>query len=413
MAIGSNFVRRTPATLADLAQQYLAQPLPDISGIFQPVVDTPSPDIKLPIEETTPGITPQLLQSMGGDDFSVYNPDPNRIRTKDQYSPYAYRQAVERNLIGSGDSQFDINKYGTGYSSATEAQKFMDNYPDYYEGPQLTGIPGLIATYAKNSLPGRIIGGVANIANDILPVNRRAIIENEALGSGIILDDIGRIVQGSGDYNTGANVMAGYNLSQVTPETIQKRRDMINEKMKDPKQKAARLKALDDFEEMMFGTKGIKSKADLVFDDKSLQKDPTYQTLDELVAAGLAEGDDDDDDFSIEEFIAATNPNAIPTGITTASFPGVGLNRRNIVDIQDTKERIDRARERERQRAAEAAFAAAGGDRQQQAMQRARDQQAIDAANRAYRDDPGSYSGSYDPKDDTSYNDPFDPGGGE
>ena len=34
--------------------------------------------------------------------------------------------------------------------------------------------------------------------------------------------------------------------------------------------------------------------------------------------------------------------------------------------------------------------------------------------NTAYRDDIGdSYSGSYDASDDTSYSDPFDPGGGE
>ena len=65
------------------------------------------------------------------------------------------------------------------------------------------------------------------------------------------------------------------------------------------------------------------------------------------------------------------------------------------------------------QRKSEAAAAAAGGDRQRQAMQRAADQARIDAANRQYRDDPSSYSGSYDAKDDTSYSDPFDPGGGE
>ena len=57
--------------------------------------------------------------------FSVYNPDPNRTRNIDQYRPFNYRQANERNLIGSADSQFDINKYGTGFRSETEAQKFM------------------------------------------------------------------------------------------------------------------------------------------------------------------------------------------------------------------------------------------------------------------------------------------------
>jgi hypothetical protein len=100
------------------------------------------------------------------------------------------------------------------------------------------------------------------------------------------------------------------------------------------------------------------------------------------------------------------------TGITSIKRPNIIQD----IGIQSIKDNIERGRERERQRAAEAAFAAAGGDRQQQAMQRARDQQTIDAANRAFRDDPGakSYSGGERTRgDDTSYSDPFDPGGGE
>jgi len=69
----------------------------------------------------------------GGDNFSVYNPDPNTISNQD-YDPFPYRQAAEMNLIGSGDSQFDINKYGTGFRTKTEANKFMDMYPEYYRG---------------------------------------------------------------------------------------------------------------------------------------------------------------------------------------------------------------------------------------------------------------------------------------
>jgi len=63
--------------------------------------------------------------------------------------------------------------------------------------------------------------------------------------------------------------------------------------------------------------------------------------------------------------------------------------------------------------AQEAAFAGAGGNRAAQDRQRKIDAATIAAANRQYRDDPGSYSGSYDARDDTSYSDPFDPGGGE
>ena len=67
-------------------------------------------------------------------------------------------------------------------------------------------------------------------------------------------------------------------------------------------------------------------------------------------------------------------------------------------------------------RAAEAQFAGAGGDRAAQAAQKARDEARVD---RAYREDTGGSAGSYAPgggsgvQSDGSYNDPFDPGGGE
>ena len=108
------------ATLFDLAQQYLNRALPETFkydrtpriGIPTPV---PGPIVPEPIKKLLP------VQS-GSDNFSVYNPDPNRTRTSDQYSPYNYRQASERNLIGDF------------YSSGTEAQKLMDSYPEYYTG---------------------------------------------------------------------------------------------------------------------------------------------------------------------------------------------------------------------------------------------------------------------------------------
>jgi len=69
---------------------------------------------------------------------------------------------------------------------------------------------------------------------------------------------------------------------------------------------------------------------------------------------------------------------------------------------------------RELRNAQEAAFAGAGGNRAAQDAQRRADEATVAQANRQYRDDPGSYSGGEStPGDDTSYNDPFDPGGGE
>ena len=321
------------ATLADLARQYLNQALPDISGIFQPITDTPVEET--PVEETVSGITPQLLQQTGKDDFSVYNPDPNRVRT--DYSPYDYRQAMAKSGVG----------IPSGILSNSE----------FLYGPKsnLSGLLNFVPFIGPMKRGAEFIGG---ILDPYLPVNQRAIMENEARGMGILTDDIGRIVQGSGDYNTGANVMAGYNLSQVTPETIQKRRDMINEKMKDPEQKAARLKALDEFQEMMFGTTGIKTRTGAIADQKLRDKGLTPLT--DQIAMNQAKSDfqqlvdeGEEEQDIIEKIIEAQKTGMIIPGITTATFPGMGLNRRDIIQdigIQNVRDAIDRGRERERQR---------------------------------------------------------------
>ena len=169
---------------------YLNQALPDISGILNAVQPDTPPVIKKPVAPD-PGLTPEQLallypQNVGGDNFSVYNPDPTRVIT--DYSPYALRRAEERDLIGEGNSQFDINNPGLGFRSETEMNKFMDMYPEYYQGEQLEGIPGLISGYVERSLPVQLLSGVT----EMLPINERAILENQARGLGIYTDDIGR-----------------------------------------------------------------------------------------------------------------------------------------------------------------------------------------------------------------------------
>lgn len=247
------------ASLYDLAMQYLGQSLPDISGIFN---TSQAQNIVAPQEEeVVDGVTEELLYPQnvqrGGDNFNVYNPDMTQIRT--DYSPYSFRRAQERDFIG------DL------YSSETEMNKLMSMYPEYYQGKQLTGIPGAIAAYAKNSLPGRILGGVANIASDILPVNRRAILENQARGLGIYTDNIGRVVAGPGDINTAQNIMAGYNLAKIDADTFAKRRNMINKYMKDKAQKEAKLKALAEAEALILGD--AKDRTTKVIRDKNIEKD--------------------------------------------------------------------------------------------------------------------------------------------
>jgi len=253
---------------------YLNQGLPDIyQSITQPS-NTTIDDESTSSDDLNKTVAPIIQATRGGGgDFSVYNPDPTRTRTSDQYSPYAYNRAMR-----------DTGKFG---------QTVGPNPNLFYPTP-LTGIPGAIASYAKNSLVGKGLGALGNM----MPINQRAILENELLGQGFQLNDIGQIVSSGGDINTAENIMAGYNASKITADTFQKRRDMINEKMKDPVQKAAKLKALDEAEAKILGIATDKTTS--IFDAKSLAKDPTYQSFDDLVAAGLLAGDDDDDDYEFD-----------------------------------------------------------------------------------------------------------------
>ena len=121
-----------------------------------------------------------------------------------------------------------VDQYDPNYSSITEAQKFMDNYPDYYgvpSGVPEEGIPGAIKNYMQNSLLGRGFGMAKDFLGRVMPINERAIMENEARGAGIFTDDIGRIV--TDDYNTAGGIMAGYNLNKIDAGTFDKRRGTI------------------------------------------------------------------------------------------------------------------------------------------------------------------------------------------
>ena len=121
-----------------------------------------------------------------------------------------------------------IDPYDPRYSSVTEANKFMDNYPDYYgvpSGVPEEGIPGAIKSYMQNSLLGKGVGMVTDFLGRVMPINERAIMENEARGAGIFTDDIGRIV--TDDYNTAGGIMAGYNLNKIDEGTFGKRRGTI------------------------------------------------------------------------------------------------------------------------------------------------------------------------------------------
>ena len=111
----------------------------------------------------------------------------------------------------------------------------MDNYPDYYQEPKPTGIAKVLGT-AVDYLPG--IGGLkkgidflGNTLGPMFPVNKRFNLENQLLGSGIMLDDIGRIV--TDNYNTPEGIMAGYNAAKLTDKSFDKRTSNISKSLKE------------------------------------------------------------------------------------------------------------------------------------------------------------------------------------
>jgi len=138
------------------------------------------------------------------------------VNYRTDYRPnYEYRRGVD----------YDPNL------SATANQKQFDMYQDYYNEPAPTGLAKGINT-ALNYVPyiGAIKRGAEFLGNTLggfLPVNQRAIMENELRGAGVYTDDIGRIVAGPDGYNTAEGIMAGYNANQMTDKTFSKRTDTI------------------------------------------------------------------------------------------------------------------------------------------------------------------------------------------
>ena len=258
---------------------YLNQGLPDIyQSITQPSItpinfdeSTSSDDLN---KTVAPIIQATRSEGGGGDSYSVYNPDPTRTRTSDEYNPYAYNRAMR-----------DTKTFG----------QTVGPNPDLFYPSPLTGIPGAAANFLQNSLIGKGLDYLGNI----MPINKRAILENELLGQGIRINDMGQIVSSGGDINTAENIMAGYNASKITADTFQKRRDMINEKMKDPVQKAAKLKALDEAEARILGT--ATDRANMITEQRLIEKDPSLAGPDYLRNSfNFLSAEEEDDDYDYD-----------------------------------------------------------------------------------------------------------------
>jgi hypothetical protein len=291
------------ASLYDLAMQYLNQSLPKTfkyDRTNQPGIPTPV----LPVQPTEPIKKLLPVQGGGGDGYSVYNPDPNRTRDESNYNPRTYNKVMR-----------DTDKFG---------ETVMPN-PDLYYTKELEGIPGMVQGYMKNSLPGRLIGNAVSGLESLLPVNQRAILENELLGQGFQLNDIGQFVSDGGDAykEDGSNIMAGYNAAKVTRQTFDKRRAKAKENMT-PEGFEKFNKALTAAEDKFFGG---SAKATTVFNDKLKQKDiddgfindqiPTYD--EEIKTSTYLE---DDEDNILDDILDYTNKNIYNTdSIYTQTAP--------------------------------------------------------------------------------------------
>jgi hypothetical protein len=242
----------------------------------------------------------------GGDGFSVYNPDPNRTRNESNYNERPYKSTVYNNAFPMmGDP---MANQATGALNADGLMSYPGDKPP-------TGLEKLIGM-----LPGQqVLKGITNM----LPVNRTGILQNELLGAGFQLNDIGQIV---GDPRTVEGVMAGLNSSRMDAGSFDKKSAGIESTLSDKyglskgeidsikagnitdaiKDKAYNktMGTTSNLVQDLYNTKIAKDKfldvidkTETIFDDKSLAKDPSYKSLDEKIKEGLLEGDDDDDEF--------------------------------------------------------------------------------------------------------------------
>ena len=192
----------------------------------------------------------------GNNGFSVYNADPNTITN------------MNPNMNALQDARYDnelsyVGKTLPGdsnplYSTNTAAMKNMEMYPGYYgidtigdrfeldkKGQLVMDDKGNYKRKNQPSKAAELIGKGINLipgmglvkagatfigdfANRYLPVNRRAIMENQLGVDGVMVNDIGQIVVGQGrEYNTPEGIMAGYNVSAMDDETFTGRQDVM------------------------------------------------------------------------------------------------------------------------------------------------------------------------------------------
>ena len=219
----------------------------------------------LPIAPVPPpasgGITNTNAFNNSGNDFSVYNPDPNSIVNRnyneDPYKSYLYKDRFP--MMGD-----PVANQATGALNADGLMSYAGDKPQSKFQEMLSKgisfIPGV--GMAKKGL---------DALSNMLPPNRRAIMENELSGQGIMVNDIGQIVgDGGAAYKEdGSNIMAGYNANKITQETFNKRRTKAEKNMSADGFKEFN-KALTAAEERILGT--ATDRANIIYADDEEEK---------------------------------------------------------------------------------------------------------------------------------------------
>ena len=183
------------------------------------------------------------------DKFRLNPYEPKNLSYTSESRPQSYGITNTNAFVNSGGG--DGDNYRTDYRPNYDYRKSLDYNPelsdlqnqkimqntlnykghDYYNKPAPTGLAKGINA-AMNYIPfiGPMKRGAEFLGDALgkyMPVNRRAIMENELRGAGVYTDDIGRIVAGPDGYNTAEGIMAGYNANQMTDKTFDKRTKTI------------------------------------------------------------------------------------------------------------------------------------------------------------------------------------------
>jgi len=284
-----------------LQNRYTQQEYLDMFGFgAQQPTPTPDPDPTPTPPPPSGGVTNIIGQDLRSDGYNPYAPNPN-VNTN--YRPnYDFRQF----------SEYGINP-------STMDRKQMDMNQEFFYGKPPTGLEQL-ANKAINFVPyiGPIKRGVEFLTGalgDKMPINRRAILENELRGSGVYTDNIGRIAIGpDGKYNTPEGIMAGYNAAQLTDKSFDKRTDNITNSLMDRASKA-----------------GLNiSAADL------------QAIVDEIAETGNYSGSLTDEDFGVKNLFS----NLINVNKFKFNFKNRQKKTQDIIDFQN-KERERKKREKE------------------------------------------------------------------